>query len=100
TQAYGAGRKVFDAADQPVAGVFAAPARWAGSATDYVRGYFFAVSENRRLKQQLEEMRQWRDIAVALHNTNARYEALLGLKTEPPIPMTTARVVLDAHGPF
>ena len=39
-------------------------------------------------------MRQWRDVAIALKDENARYRALLGLKTDPPIPMVAAR---DRH---
>ncbi len=98
--AYGVGRQVFDAADKPVAGVLGAPARWARQLTDYGRGYLFAVSENRRLRKQIADLRQWRDAAIALQNTNDRYKAILGLRTEPPIPMVTARVVLDSRGPF
>jgi rod shape-determining protein MreC len=37
---------------------------------------------------------------VALKDRNERLEAALGLRTEPPIPMATARVVLDSRGPF
>ena len=32
-------------------------------------------------------------MAVALRDTNDRYRAILGLKTDPPIPMATARIV-------
>lgn len=84
----------------PVGGVFAAPVRWFGQATSYVGGYFFAVSENRRLKQELTEMRAWRDDAIALKNVNQRYEAMLGIRPEPPVPMLTARAVQDTRGPF
>ena len=45
-------------------------------------------------------MRQWRDVALALRDTNDRYKALLGLRTDPPIPMVAARVVTDSRGPF
>jgi rod shape-determining protein MreC len=84
----------------PVGGVFAAPVRWFGALSDGVRGYFFAVSENRRLKQQLAELAPWRDQAIALKNVNARYEAMLGIRPEPEVRMVTARSVLDARGPF
>src|SRR5690606_719388 len=84
----------------PVGGVFAAPVRWAGQASDYVRGYFFAVSENRRLRAQLAELEPWRDQAIALKNVNARYEAMLGLRVEPPVEMVTARSVSESRGPF
>ena len=100
TQAYGVGRKVFDSADRPVAGVLAAPGGWARQLADYTQDYLFAASENRRLKQQVAELKGWRDTAIALKDMNARYRAILGLKTDPPIPMVTGRVVLDSRGPF
>ena len=99
-EAYGVTRQVGDAVAAPVSGVVAAPGRWGGQGLDALRGYFFAVSENRRLKAELKEARQWRDVAMALRDTNDRYRALLGLKTEPPIPMVAARTVSDSRGPF
>jgi rod shape-determining protein MreC len=99
-EAYGVTRQVGDAVAAPVSGVVAAPGRWGGQGLDALRGYFFAVSENRRLKAELKEARQWRDVALALRDTNDRYHALLGLKTEPPIPMVAARTVSDSRGPF
>ena len=93
-------RAGFDAGVGSVGGVLAAPVRWAGSLSDGVRGYFFAVSENRKLRRQLAELEPWRDQAIALKNVNARYEAMLGLRTEPPVAMITARSISDARGPF
>jgi len=84
----------------PVGGVFAAPVRWFGHASDYVGGYFFAVSENRRLKRELAELQPWRDQAIALKNVNARYESMLGIRPEPPVAMRTARSITDTRGPF
>lgn len=84
----------------PVGGVFAAPVRWFGQASDHIGGYFFAVSENRRLKRELAELEPWRDQAIALKNVNARYEAMLGIRPEPDVRMVTARSVLDSRGPF
>ncbi|MBA4012166.1 MAG: rod shape-determining protein MreC [Phenylobacterium sp.] len=100
TEAYGASRKVGDAIAAPVTGVLATPGEWIGSGVDGVRGYFFAVSENRRLKEELREAREWQVAALALRDTNDRYKALLGLKTDPPIPMVAARTVSEARGPF
>tara|TARA_R110002124_G_scaffold281236_1_gene455291 strand:+ start:352 stop:1545 length:1194 start_codon:yes stop_codon:yes gene_type:complete len=97
---YGAVRSTADAVAGPVGGVFAAPVRWAGAASDYVGGYFFAVSENRRLKAQLADFQQQRDQVIALRNVNARYEAMLGVRTEPPVPMATARSISESRGPF
>jgi rod shape-determining protein MreC len=96
----GAARGGFEAAAGPVGGVFAAPVRWAGAARDYVGGYFFAIGENRRLKSEIAELRGWRDEAIAQKNINGRYEAMLGLRTEPPVPMATGRAISESRGPF
>ena len=48
-----------------VGGALSAPVRWTGNAVDYVKGYFFAVSENRRLRQQVVELSAWRDDEAA-----------------------------------
>lgn len=100
TSPYQPARSTVETVAGPVGGAFAAPVRWFGSASDYVGGYFFAISENRRLKRELAEMQGWRDDAIALKNINARYEAMLGIRTEPPIAMQTARSISDSRGPF
>ncbi|WP_339915654.1 rod shape-determining protein MreC [uncultured Brevundimonas sp.] len=97
---YGAGRSATDTVTGPVGGVFAAPVRWAGAVSNYVGGYFFAVSENRKLKRQLADLQPWRDQAIALKNVNARYEVMLGVRTEPPVAMVTARSISESRGPF
>lgn len=99
-EAYGATRRASDTYLAPVGDVLSAPGRWTGAGIDTVRDYFGAASENRDLKAQLKEMRQWRDVAIALKDENARYRTLLGLKTDPPIPMVAARIVTDSRGPF
>lgn len=99
-EAYGATRRASDTVMTPVGDVLAAPGRWTGAGARSISDYFFAVSENRRLKAELAEMRQWRDVAIALRDTNDRYRALLGLRTNPPIPMVAARIVTDSRGPF
>ena len=97
---YAPARAGFEVAAAPVGGVLSAPVRWTGSAVDYVKGYFFAVSENRRLRAEIVELNAWRDDALALKNINSRYEQMLGVKTEPPVPMVTGLAITDARGPF
>jgi rod shape-determining protein MreC len=99
-EAYGVSRQASDKVLAPVGDVLAAPGRWTGTGVDTVRDYFGAASENRELKAELREMRQWRDVAIALKDENARYRTLLGLRTDPPIPMVGARIVTDSRGPF
>ena len=93
-------RAGFEAGASPVGSVLAAPVRWTGNAIDYVKSYFFAVSENRRLKAELAEMQGWRDDALALKNINSRYEQVLGIRTDPPIDMVAGLAISDARGPF
>jgi len=99
-EAYGAAQRLGDRVAAPVGGVLAAPIGWVGDGVNGVKGYFFAASENRRLKAELRDMRQWRDTAIALRDTNERFRTLLKLRTEPPVPMVAARVITDARGPF
>jgi len=99
-EAYGATRKASDTVLAPIGDALAAPGRWIGSGVNAVQDYFMAGSQNRELKAQLKDMRQWRDVAIALKDENARYRILLGLKTDPPIPMVAARIVTDSRGPF
>jgi len=100
TDAYGNPRTLSDKVMAPVGDALSTPGRLTGQGVEGVRGYFFAVSENRRLRAELENMKQWRDVAIALRDTNERYRQVLGLKTDPPIPMATARIVTDSRGPF
>jgi rod shape-determining protein MreC len=97
---YGAARGEFDEVMEPIDSVIAAPVRWIGAAGDYIGGYFFAIRQNQELHAQIRDLQQWHDVAVAERNLNRRYESLLKLRTEPPIPMVTARVVSDVRGPF
>ena len=99
-EAYGPARKAADGVLAPVGEVVSAPIRWIGAGVNGVRGYFFAVSENRRLKRELAEARQWKNVAVAVQDVNERYRQLLQLRTDPPIPMVSARIVADSRGPF
>ncbi|KAK0360576.1 hypothetical protein LTR94_026768, partial [Friedmanniomyces endolithicus] len=97
---FGAARGAVETVTAPVGSVLSAPVRWTGAVADFIGGYFFAISENRKLKAELVELKAWRDDAIALKNVNARYETLLGLRVEPAVPMATARAISDARGPF
>jgi rod shape-determining protein MreC len=98
--AYDAARRAVDAVESPVGGALSAPVRWTGSAADYVRGYFFAVSENRHLKTELSQARAAHDQLEALLVENARLRAVLGIRTDPPLPHVAAETIADSRGPF
>lgn len=99
-EAYGVTREVSDAVAAPVSGVVSAPVHWLGNLSAGVSQYFFAVSENRRLRAELAEAAELRQEVLGLRDLNERYRDLLGLQTDPPIPMVSARVVSDSRGPF
>jgi rod shape-determining protein MreC len=98
--AYAPARGEFDEVMEPVTSALSAPVRWISAVGDWAGGYFFAVSENRDLKRRLGDLKRLQDEDVALKNLTRRYEALLKLRTDPPIPMVTARAVSDTRGPF
>jgi rod shape-determining protein MreC len=98
--AYGGGRGGFDAVVGRTNGVLAAPMRWMGDAAHVVGDYIDAANENRRLRQEISDLKAIRDENAALQNINRRYEALLNIRTEPPVRMVTARAVAESRGPF
>ncbi|MGH6956886.1 MAG: rod shape-determining protein MreC [Caulobacteraceae bacterium] len=93
-------RHAVDQAAGPVSGALSAPLRWAGDASDTVRGYFFAVSENRRLRAELVQAQGWRDQLAASQFDNQRLRAVLGIRTDPPLPHVAATTIADSRGPF
>lgn len=99
-EGYGRMRGGFDQVTAPAGKVLSAPVRWTGQGSDFIGQYFFAVRENRRLREQVAELESLRDANIALRNVNARYEALLKIRTQPAVPMATARAVSESRGPF
>lgn len=97
---YEAARHAVDQVAGPVGGVLSAPVRWAGGAADWARGYFFAVDENRRLKAELTQAQGWRDQLAAAQVENERLRAVLGIRTDPPLPHVAAETISESRGPF
>lgn len=93
-------RRTADGVAAPVGGVLSAPIRAAGSGMGQIEAYFLAGSQNLRFRGDLAAALTWRDEALALRQENAKLRALLGLRTEPALPMVSAETVLDARGPF
>ena len=93
-------RRRFDTAVGSATGVLSAPPRWIGGAFEAASAYVDAGGQNRRLRGQLAQARTLEDQNLALKDENVRLRALLGVRTDPPLPMVAARTVLDARGPF
>ncbi len=100
TEAYGAARQAVDTVSAPVGGAVAAPGRWTGDVMGWLRSYVAVAHENRRLHKVMASLQVQADEAVRLRDENERLRAMLGVKTDPPIPMVTARSVSDSRGPF
>jgi rod shape-determining protein MreC len=100
SEGYGPVRGAFDRAAAPANNVLAKPVSVVGEGAGWISAYFNAVEENRRLKKRVRELEAIRDGAIALQNINTRYEALLNLRTEPPVARTSARTVSESRGPF
>ncbi len=80
--------------------VLSAPVRWTDGGVDAVSDYFLAAGQNAELKRRLAAAQSWRDQAIALRYENDRLRAMLGVRTDPPLPMVFAHTILDARGPF
>jgi rod shape-determining protein MreC len=93
-------RTGFDSVAEPVNSVLSGPVHVAGDGTNWLDDYLFAVSENRVLKKKVAELTQYRDAYLEMKDINSRYEALLNLRTEPPVETVTARSVSVSRGPF
>ncbi len=93
-------REKFDSVMGPVEAVVSAPAHWAREGVGAVSAYVMAGSQNRKLKSELAETRFYGDQLNSLRDENARLRALLGVRTDPPLPMVGARTVVDARGPL
>jgi rod shape-determining protein MreC len=90
----------FDGVAGAAGGVLSAPVHWTEDGVDAVSAYILAGSQNRTLRVQAGQARQLTDQLEAVREENRRLRALLGVKTDPPLPMVGARTVLDARGPF
>ena len=98
--AFDAAHHAVDAVAAPVGGVLSAPVRWTHGGLEYVRSYFFAVSENRKLKADLVQAQSTRDQLAQAQLEIGRLKAVLGIKTDPPLPQVAAETISDSRGPF
>ncbi|MEM9122204.1 MAG: rod shape-determining protein MreC [Pseudomonadota bacterium] len=93
-------RSALDEMTAPLLGWLNGPVTAVQGWTDRAQRYFSLYEENQRLRAELEDLREWRDVALKLERKTARYEALLNVKLEPGIRYVTARVTNDTGGPF
>jgi rod shape-determining protein MreC len=97
---YASARRSADSVASPVGEVLSTPFRWLNQGIGWIGDYVTAGSENHDLREEVIRQHRWRDIAMALQLENARLRALMGVRTDPPIPMVVGQTVLEARGPF
>ena len=96
----GYGNRTFDAATGLPGKALSLPVHAVGDSTNWLDDYLFAGHENAILRKKVAELSQYRDLYIEEKDVNARYEALLKLRTEPPVDMVAARSVSVSRGPF
>ena len=84
----------------PIYGVLAEPLARLRDAADSAGDVFSLASENARLREENEQLRQWQAIALALDAENTTLKANLHWIPDPAPSFVTARVVADAGGVY
>lgn len=76
------------------------PLNWIESGVEQVGALASLYSENERLREENERLKEWQHVALGLEQKVARYQALLNLKPDPATAVVTGRVIAEAGGPF
>ena len=84
----------------PLFAVVAEPLASVHRVVDEAEGLMSLRTENARLKQENEALRQWHAVALALDAENATLKANLRWVPDPAPSYVTARVVADAGGVY
>ncbi|MEE4213239.1 MAG: rod shape-determining protein MreC [Parvularcula sp.] len=104
---YGAQASVFEKAREtlldrfaPVLSLFSGPVRFTQNRIGDIGDYFAVVDENKRLREENEQLRIWMHQALALEERIVQYEALLAPKIVEPTNYISAQVIAENGGPF
>ena len=84
----------------PVMEVLSQPIASVNRGIEAVDDFLYVYSENTRLRHENERLLQWQTAARDLEQQNAAYRSLLNAKVDPRITFVSARVIVDAGGPF
>lgn len=90
---------VLDAA-APVLALLAGPIAYIQGAVGEVGDYFKVIEQNRALRAENAELRQWMDEALTLRKTLAQYERLEAFKAPPEATPVNAFVIGDSNDAF
>lgn len=90
---------VMDAAS-PVLSLFAGPIGYVNGVAGSIGDYFNVMEQNKALRAENAELRQWMDEALELRELVATYDQIEGYATPPEAQPITAHVIGEANDAF
>jgi rod shape-determining protein MreC len=90
---------VLDAA-APILALFARPIAYVQDVVGDVGDYFKVIEQNKALRAENAELRQWMDEALALRKTLAQYEKLKAFQAPPDATPVNAFVIGDSNDAY
>lgn len=82
----------------PVTGAVSNPFSFVGDAFRDMRAFLDVYEENRRLRQDIVQLNQWREVARRFEEENARLRALHNVTLAPKYDYVTAQVIGNSGG--
>ncbi len=76
------------------------PVTWAAGVMDDYQSYARLLAQNQQLREELKQMRQWKEAALQLSQTNARLLDLNQVRLDPRLTHVTGVVLADSGSPF
>ena len=76
------------------------PIKSIGAITNDFKSYFELYQENKNLKNDLQNMKNWKEAALQLRVQNTQLRALNNLKLSPKIFWITGEIIADSGSPF
>ena len=84
----------------PILALLSEPVATVNRGVRTVDSFLNVYTDNARLREENERLRQWQTVARRVEQENAAYRTLLNAKSESRVSYITARVVGDTSGPF
>lgn len=77
-----------------------APVTWVAGVMDDFQSYDRLLDQNRQLREELKQMKQWKEAALQLEQKNARLLDLNQVRLDPRLTHVTGVVMADSGSPF
>lgn len=77
-----------------------APVTWASGVLDDFQSYSRLLAQNQQLREELKQMKVWKEAALQLGQTNAKLLDLNQVRLDPRLTHITGVVLADSGSPF